>query len=91
VTLYKLEAKELPFKVRWERRRKKYGCSQFQALSLSLRMPFVAKKDETDILAVASNVSCQTRGELVFSVDAAKTDKSQPASVTEHTQTNSAF
>lgn len=45
-------------------------------------MPVVAKKDEADVLAVASNASCQTRGELVFSLAAAKTDKPQPTLVT---------
>lgn len=40
-------------------------------------MPLVAKENETDVLATASNVPCQTRGELVFSLDAAKKDMSQ--------------
>lgn len=61
------------------------------ALSLSLRVPFVAKKDETDVLAIASNVSCQTRGEFVFSLDAAKTDKSQLILFTGNAQTHMSF
>lgn len=58
------------------------GCSDFQAQSLSLRMPVVAKRDEAHVLAVASNTSCQTRGELVFNLAAAKRDKPQPTLVT---------
>lgn len=59
--------------------------------SLSLRMPFVAKENETDVLATASSVSCQTRGELVFSVDAAKKDKSQPTPFPGKTPTHMGF
>lgn len=51
-------------------------------------MPVVAKKDEADVLAVASKASCQTRGELVFSLAAAKTDKPQPALVTGNERTH---
>lgn len=58
------------------------GCSDFQAQSLSLRMPVVAKRDEAHVLAVASNTSCQTRGELVFNLAAAKRQKPQPTLVT---------
>lgn len=56
--------------------------------SLSPRMPFVAKENETDVLAGTSNVSCQTRGELVFSLEAAKEDRSQPISLPGKTQTH---
>lgn len=64
------------------------GCSDFQAQSLSLRMLVVAKRDEADVLAVASNTSCQTRGELVFSLAAAKRDKPQPTLVTGNARTH---
>lgn len=56
--------------------------------SLSLRMPVVAKRHEADVLAVASNTSCQTRGELVFSLAAAKRDKPQPTLVTGNARTH---
>lgn len=51
-------------------------------------MPVVAKRDEADVLAVASNASCQTRGELVFSLAAAKRDKPQPTLVTGNARTH---
>ena len=58
------------------------------SLGLSLRMPFVAKENETDVLAIVSNASCQTRGEPVFSLDAAKEDKSQPLAFPGNMQTH---
>ena len=58
------------------------------SLGLSLRMPFVAKENETDVLEIVSNVSCQTRGEPVFSLDAAKKDKSQPLAFPGNKQTH---
>ena len=58
------------------------------SLGLFLRMPFVAKENETDVLAIVSNASCQTRGEPVFSLDAAKEDKSQPLAFPGNMQTH---
>ena len=54
-------------------------------------MHFVAKENETDVLAIVSNVSCQTRGELVFSLDAATKEKSQPLSFPGNMQTHTGF